>query len=248
MAAERPRWTTLPPLDPSAAAAVLAPPWLPTAAADRLRVAPDAAAAAIPILLHGAPAGACLGVARGLHAVGARAGPLLATASVRPDVAALPAGATLYVDATRLGPAAALLLAAAIDDGAVWVVVAAAPGTTLPPALATRLEAVVADVPALTARAADVPALATAILARFAARAGVAAPALSAAAAASLGARPWPGDVAELEAVLARAWLRRRGDTVDVSDVELAPLPTVATTEAATDRATPGPHLELLLA
>jgi light-regulated signal transduction histidine kinase (bacteriophytochrome) len=69
-------------------------------------------------------------------------------------------------------------------------------------------------VPPLHERGADLPGLARELLAALAARGGRSAPPLSDDAVAQLASRPWPGDVAELEAVLARALLRAGGGAV----------------------------------
>jgi signal transduction histidine kinase len=243
----------LPPLPSDPAA--LAPPWLPSSAAELLPLAPDAGAASIPVRLNGAPA-ACLRVARALHAAAARPGPLLALTGRRPSFDDLPAGATLYVDVTALAREAAVALAAILDDGLVWVIAAVDPERPLPALLAARLDALTADVPALSARPGDLPALAAAIVDRLSARAGRLPVALTPGALAALAAQPFPGDVVELEAVLRRAWLRARGGAIDAGHLDAsaqldagAPAPAAAATPpAAPPLPDTGPHLELLLA
>ena len=241
-----PRGRTVLPAFPTDAAA-LASPWLPASAAALVPLVAEAAAAGIPVRLNGRADGACLRVARALHAAAARPGPLVALVGRRPSFDDLPAGAALYVDATGLARAAALALAALLDDGAVWVIAAADPSRPLAAPLAARLDALSADVPALAARPGDVPALAAAIVDRLAARAGRLPVALTPAAIAALTARPFPGDVAELEAVLKRAWIRAHGEPIDVAHLDAPAAPAVAT-EAPAAVATSGPHLELLLA
>ena len=218
---------------------------LPAGAAALLPLVADAAAAAIPVRLDGRADGACLRVARALHAAAAHPGPLVALVGHRPSFEALPAGAALYLDATGLALDAALALAALLDDGAVWVIAAADPARALAAPLAERLDALTAEVPPLAA--ADVPALATAIVAQLSARAGRLPVAVTPAALAALASRHFPGDVAELEAVVRRAWLRARGEPLDVAHLDATATPP-AVEAAAPVTATTGPHLELLLA
>src|SRR5581483_11491149 len=160
----------LSPLGAERAEALLAPPWIPAAALDGVRLAREAARLSVPVCLR-APA---------------PLQPLLARA-----------------------PHTALALAAACDDGAPWLLAGLEPGAAPPPpTLAARLAAVALEVPPLARRGADdIAALAAAILDRLARRAGRAAPALAPAAAERLAAHGWPGDVPELETVLARALL-----------------------------------------
>jgi signal transduction histidine kinase len=243
--------TVLPPLV-GEAAAVLARPRLPADAVERLPLAREAAAARIPVLVHAPAAGGRLLLARALHALAGPEGPLVAAAGRRPTLASWPAGAALYLDVTALAPEAVLALEALLDDGLTWVVAGAEPGAPLPSALASRLDAVVLAVPPLRARAAELPALAADALARLARRAGRPAPRLTAAALALVTAHTWSGDMAELEAVLARGLLAARTDEIDIEhlglqmglEVEATPLPAVGAAGAAH----PGPELEFLLA
>ncbi len=230
----------LPAMSPEAAAAVLAPPRLPADAAHQVSLARDAAALGVPIALVMPAAGPRLLLARALHAIAGRPGPLVAVTGARPRLRAVPAGATLVVDLDTLAPAARLLLDAVLDDGLVWVLATTAGD---PPA---RLTSVTLRVPSLGDRREELPALASAALATLAARRGGAAPRFTDAALATLAAREWPGDQAELEAVVARALLRA-GDAaaVDVDDLALAAAPVEPAPEPpAEDRA----HLEMLLA
>ena len=73
------------------------------------------------------------------------------------------------------------------------------------PDLYYRLSVFTIEVPPLSARAADVPALAAHFLAQFAAKLGKRLPGLDADALARLQAYPWPGNVRELRNVLERA-------------------------------------------
>jgi len=213
----------LPPLAPAEARALLAPPRLPVAAAARLPIVRRAAAIGVPMLLSAPAAGGRLRFARALHAIGGRAGPLFGTTGRRPSLAELPAGASVYVDVGRLAPEAALALEARLDDGDVWVIAAVEPGETPRGTLAARLTAVVLDVPPLRARTDDLVEIAAGVLRDFARRAGGEPWTLGSAAAASLAAHAWPGDVAELEAVLARAVLAAPGAVIEPEHLELAP-------------------------
>ena len=219
--------TLLPPLagEPEA---VLRPPHLSTDAVARLPLALRAAAVRVPVLLA-MPAGGRLRVARALHAASGHDGPLLAAVGRRPPLHAVPAGAALYLDVAALAPEAAVVLEALLDDAAVWLLAGARPGGPLPAALAVRLEAVALVTPPLVERSADLPALAADVLAGLARRAGRSAPGLTAAALAHLGAHRWPGDVTELEAVLARGLLAAPADTIDAEHLALgSPAPAVA--------------------
>jgi len=158
----------------------------------------------------------------------------------------LAAGTTLYLDAGALAPETALALEALLDDGTIWVLAGVEPGVSLPGALAGRLAAVVVEVPPLAARAGDLPALAEAALGALARRLGGTAPRLSASALAHLTAHSWPGDLAELETVLARAFLLAPGETIEVEHLGLeAPTAHVAPEEP---RRETGAELEFLLA
>jgi signal transduction histidine kinase len=197
----------VPALAPEAAAAVLAPPRLPPAAVAALPLARRAAAMGVPVLLRVPVDGGRLLIARALHAQAGRPGPLVVASGRRPLLDGLPPGATLLVDAGRLAPETVAALEAVLDDGVAWVLAGIDPGAPLPPSLGGRLAAVAVQVPRLAERPGDMPALVTDALRRLAARAGRAAPRVKDAALAQLAAHAWPGDVAELEATLARALL-----------------------------------------
>jgi signal transduction histidine kinase len=249
MRAEPRRRARVAPLPVEAASAILCPPRLPLAAAGRVALARRAAAAGVPVLLE-APAPGRLLLARALHALGGRAGPLVATVGRRPDLDALPADGTLLVDAGALAPETALALEALLDDRSPWVIAAVRPGTMLPPALATPLAAVVLRVPPLGERPGDVPELAAVLLAAHAARVGRPALRLAPAAVERLAAHPWPGDVPELDAALARAALVADDDVVTADALALGPDPetTLRAPAAPPGAADGGAALEFLLA
>jgi signal transduction histidine kinase len=230
----------LPALSPEAAAAVLAPPRLPADATRQVPLVRDAARLGVPIALVVPASGPRLLLARALHAIAERPGPLIAVTGARPRLRRIPAGATLVVDLDTLSPSARLVLDAILDDGVVWVLATTAADP--PP----RLSTVALRVPPLDDRRDELPALAASALATLAARRGGGGPSFTDAALETLAARGWPGDQAELEAVVARALLRA-GDAavVDVEHLELAASPVAPATEPpAEERA----HLELLLA
>ena len=236
----------LPPLTAAAAAAVLAPPRLP-AEATSVPLARRAAAGAIPVLLRAPAAGGRLLLARALHALAGREGSLVVATGRRPTLDRVPAGATLYLDAAALAPDGALALEALLDDAQVWVLAGADPGAVLPGALDARLSAVVLAVPPLAARAAELPALAAAVVEGLGRRLGVGPPRLATEALERLTAHAWPGDLAELEAVLARALLLAGGGVIEAAHLVLAVEPPAAV--AATPAAEPGgAALEYLLA
>src|SRR5438128_1492692 len=211
----------LPPLTAAAAAAVLAPPRLPAEVAS-VPLACRAAAGAIPVLLRAPAAGGRLLLARALHALAGREGSLVVATGRRPALERVPAGATLYLDAAALAPDGALALEALLDDARVWVLAGAEPGAVLPGALGARLSAVVLTVPPLAARAAELPALAAAVVEGLGRRLGIAPPRLAADALERLGAHAWPGDLAELEAALARALLLAGGGVIEAAHQHLA--------------------------
>jgi len=246
--AEPRAWSVLPALDAEAAAALLSPPQLPAAAAARLPMARRAAAAAIPVVLEAPAAGGRLRLARALHALGGREGPLVAATGRRPALDAVPAGATLYLDVASLAPAAVLALEALLDDGAVWLLAGLEPGSALPARLARRLGAVVLAVPPLRERREELPALAEAVLARLARRQATPLPGLAPPALARLAAHTWPGDLGELEAVLGRALLVGDGDVVQAADLAFdAELARPASPPAAPAAAPAGSELEFVL-
>src|ERR1039458_9471526 len=96
-----------------------------------------------------------------------------------------------------------------------------------------RINVIEIRVPALREHAGDVPELAAAMLQRLAARIGVPAPQISAAARAALQLYSFPGNVRELENILERAIALSISGVIDVQDLQLrAPSP-IATVDAA---------------
>jgi signal transduction histidine kinase len=203
------------------AAAMLAPPWLPAAVAGHVPEACRAAALGVPLLLA-APSPTRLALARALHASGGCHGPLLVVAGRRPPLADVPPGAAILVDVRSLAPETALVVAALCDDGRVWVLAGCDPNVPVPAPLGDRLGTIVLAVPPLDERTADVPALSQALLAARAARAGRSAPRLAPGTLARLVERAWPGDVPELDGVLAAAFARA-GDAAEIAPEHLAP-------------------------
>src|SRR5205823_4869408 len=206
-----------------------------------------AAAGAIPVLLRAPAAGGRLLLARALHALAGREGSLVVATGRRPALDRVPAGATLYLDAAALAPDGALALEALLDDARVWVLAGVEPGAALPGALGARLSAVVLTVPPLAARAAELPALAAAVVEGLGRRLGIAPPRLAADALERLGAHAWPGDLAELEAALARALLLAGGGVIEAAHLDLGAEPPAAVAAAAA-AAPGGAALEYLLA
>jgi len=198
----------LPALSPEAAHAVLTPPRLPASAVEAAAIARDAAALALPVGLETPTVAGRTLLARALHALGGRPGPLVAAEGRCRALHDLPAGASVLVDLEALTVPAASILEALLDDGSVWLLVGMAPGQTVPPVLAARLDVVTLRVPPLARRADELPAIAAQVAAALSARRGGSPPAFSEDAHAWLAAQPWPGDLAELEAVVARALLR----------------------------------------
>lgn len=226
----------LPSLDVEEATRLLSPPWLPMSAASRVGTAADAATLGLPALLAMPQGGFRTRIARALHAFAHRSGPLLAVGAPRLRVRTLPAGSTLLVDVGTLDGGGLLQVEALLDDGDVWVLLALGAGATLPDVFAARVTALTLEVPPLVQRGSDMPALAAAILERLAARRAGSAPRVTDDALLALAAREWPGDLAELEAVLGHAMLAARGDEIDVGHLPLAPRAiTVAPTPPAED-------------
>jgi DNA-binding NtrC family response regulator len=107
----------------------------------------------------------------------------------------------------------------------VWLLGAVDPGAAAPPPLAARLGGVVLELPPLAGRIVDLPALAADVLARIAGRAGTPPPAIAPGTLARLAEHAWPGDLAELEAVLARAMLVAGDRTIEPDDLALDAAP-----------------------
>jgi signal transduction histidine kinase len=239
----------LPPLAAGAAAALLAPPRVPAATVPGIALAERAAAVAIPVLLSAPAAGVRLRLARALHARGRAGSPFVVASGRRPSLDDLPPGATLYLDLPTLARDVVPAVEAILDDARVWVLAATDPGVAPPPALAMRLRPATLEVPPLADRAAELPALAAAIVAELAARAGRPAPHVSAEAVADLASRSWTADVLELEAVLAHAFLVADGE--EIAPHHLGLERRAASGAGATASAAPAPaapELEYLLA
>jgi two-component system response regulator PilR (NtrC family) len=89
-----------------------------------------------------------------------------------------------------------------------------------------RINVIEMRVPALRERLADIPVIANAITLRFAARLGMATPAISAEAMELLSGHDYPGNVRELENVIERALTLCDGATIRPEDIELRGPPT----------------------
>jgi signal transduction histidine kinase len=246
--------TALVPLTPMSAERarrLLAPPWLPTMLAGAIGRACRARPMAVPVRLVVPHAPLGLRLARALHAITGGHGELLVATDGRPELRALPLGATVVVDPAILDDESRFALEAVIDDGDVWVV--AVGGTDdPPPSLAERLSAIVVDVPPLARRQVELATLSSAILGVLAARTGRPAPALTPGARRRLATHAWPGDVLEMEAVLGRAVATTEGATIDVPHLALDggddASDETSPPEKAAEPAPPDPRLEVLLA
>jgi hypothetical protein len=206
---------------PEQARRLLSPPWIPTMLATPIARACRARPLVVPVRLVLPHAALGHRFARALHALTGAHGSLLAATDDRPALLGLPLGATLVLDPTRLDVEASLGLDALCDDGDVWLIAVTERDAELPPALASRLAAVVVDVPPLARRQLELPALSAAILQTLAQRGGRDTPTLAPAARTWLASHTWPGDVFELEAVLARALAAGESQVVDGADLGL---------------------------
>jgi len=112
---------------------------------------------------------------------------------------------------------------------------------TPPPALATRVGGVVLELPRLAERTADLPALAAAILSRYGAS-------IAPSAVARLAAHPWPGDLVELETVLARAMLVAGERAIEADDLALDVTPVAPSPPAGRSAPETDAELEFLMA
>jgi signal transduction histidine kinase len=240
MRAEPHGWVIVPPLARDAGA-ILAPPRLTPGACARLPLARAAGVRGVPVLLVVPNAAGRLLLARALHALAGREGPLVAARGRRPQLDRVPRGATVYVDLAALAPETAVVLEAMLDDRAVWLLGALEPGVTPPPALATRVGGVVLELPRLAERTADLPALAAAVLSRYGAS-------IAPSAVARLAAHSWPGDLVELETVLARAMLVAGERPIEADDLALDVTPVAPSPPAGPSAAEADAELEFLMA
>jgi signal transduction histidine kinase len=250
--AERSPLVPLPPMRAEHARRLLAPPLVPTLIAPALGRACRARPHAIPVRVVAPSVPLGMRLARALHAVTGPVAPLLATTDERPELRALPAGATVVLDPSALDAMAQLHLAALLDDGDVWVIAVTTPEQALDEALAERFGAVVVDVPPLSRRTLELPALSATVLQTIAQRAGRPTPALSAAARTRIATHAWTGDLLELERILGRALASTDASTIGVEHLGLDPDAEPA--DEAPAETTPAPvgavdrRLELLLA
>jgi len=213
----------LPRLSPEAARWVLTPPLLPERMLEQVRAVPAAAGFGLPIQIVARTAGHRLRLARALHATARPSGPLLAAVGGTPHSDELPAGSSLYLEASDLGMGDWVWADAAMDDGVPWLLIGVEPGCPVPARAMRRLSVVTVIVPPLEHRISELSALAAAILGRLAARRGMPAPMLSPGALAYLGSRQWEDDVLELDMVLARALLHAgSASTLEVEHVQWA--------------------------
>jgi len=240
MRAEPRGWIVVPPLAGDAGA-ILAPPRLTPGACARIPLARAAGARGVPVLLAVPDAAGRLLIARALHALAGREAPLVAARGRRPELDRVPRGATVYVDLAALAPETAVVLEAMLDDRAVWLLGAVEPGVTPPPALATRVGGVVLELPRLAERSADLPALAAFILSRY----GVS---IAPGALARLAAHSWPGDLVELETVLARAMLVAGERAIEAEDLALDVAPVAPSPTESPSSPTADAELEFLMA
>lgn len=216
-----------PPPDPSE-------PWIAHSAAMQSLDAAlrRAAATALPVLFRGergAGKGRC---ARRLHTLRSPGAPYLSVASATlgpagpdPGLLQLVRGGSLYLSGLdHLAPEAAGPLARAMDGagaGVCWMAGLDTEGS-LPPELAQRLGSLELRIPPLRERREDLLALARALLDQAARRGGQPAPWLERSAERQLLDHGWPGNVAELEALVDRSLRSPEGPVLrSFSDLEL---------------------------
>jgi signal transduction histidine kinase len=221
--AERRRRGALPPLPVEAARAALSPPRVPPSALPGIALARRAAALNVPVWLEMPVGGGRTLLARALHAEAGRPGPLLAAEASGRALRGLPPGATVLLDVAQLAEPAVAAIEALLDDATAWPLLVSSPGATPAPPLHSRLGAVTIRVPPLAQRATEIGALAAHLLGVLSARRGAATPHLTQAALDWLACQPWPGDVAELEAVVARALIGTDAAVIDVPQLTGAP-------------------------
>jgi len=228
-------------------------PWLPPAAA---RLAAAAVRCRLPVLLCGESGVGKRRLAQHIH-LESGGGPLLTVASARlgdlPEVRRASCATLLLTDIDALDATGAValdeFLEATSDDSRAPRLIAT---TTLDPdvlatlpALATgrfdRLAVLPITLPPLRERVTDLAVIAADVITAAARRAGIApAPSLTRAAIARLERYPWPGNLHELEAVLARSFALQSKLEIDVGDLafdvaDVAPLPSSRASTAATN-------------
>jgi hypothetical protein len=240
----------LPPLAEERASELLSVPEVPAHAVADVALACAAAEARIPLLLLAPATARPLLAVRALHARAHRPGSVWLFPSRGCDGEPAPDGTVVFVldDAAEV-PAA--VLEAYLDEPPGWIVVICEDAERLPSSIRRRLQAVMLHLPALADRPADLEAVASAVLATLASRAGRSQPGLTADARTALLGHRWPDGRLELEAVLARAFLLAGGDgTIDAEHIELpsVTLPDATGVPAVTAPGAPGPRLEYLLA
>src|SRR5262245_27494733 len=120
--AERSALVPLVPMRPDVARRWLAPPWVPTMLAPAIGRACRARPLAVPLQLNVPHAALAARFARALHAVTGPHGDVLAAVDARPELRAVPLGATVVVDPTALDDESRLALEALLDEGTVWVI------------------------------------------------------------------------------------------------------------------------------
>jgi len=227
--AERRRRGALPSLPVEAAYAVLSPPRVPQSTLTNIALARRAAAMSVPVWIEMPVGGGRTLLARALHAESGRPGPLLAAEGSGRALRDLPPGATVLVDVAHLAAPAVAAIEALLDDGAAWPLLLSSPDAPPPPPLDARLGAVTIRIPPLGQRASEIGALAAHLVSTLSARRGAAAPRLTRSALDWLVAQPWPGDVAELEAVMARALAGTDAAVIDVPQLTGEPVAPEAT-------------------
>jgi DNA-binding NtrC family response regulator len=204
-------------------------------------IAAKAAASGLPALICGARGSGTRRLARQIHArAGGARFVAVPAAGFGADLAAslrgeCSTGLTLCIDRIDAMPATAMEhLAALLDDG-VFGAVAHGPRllctaesdpdtiiatSVIDPDLFYRLAVLPIHLPALCTRLDDLPAIAAVVLARLAERhAPDARPRLGSDALARLSRYAWPGNLAELEAVLARSLVFCRTDVLGAGDL-----------------------------
>jgi signal transduction histidine kinase len=158
-------------------------------------LAARAARVASPLVVLAATPAARRRLARALHAVGGRAGPL-----VTGNVASTDAPSTMLLDVASMGADGEMLIECLADDGEPWLLIGAATASDVPPVVRLLLGAPSIEIPAL-----DADAIATA--ARDTLRAAGEAVTLEADAATWLAALPEAHDPGLLALLLRRALL-----------------------------------------